>query len=46
MYDYVIINDKIEAALGELDAVVTASALRTANIEHRFIERHFLKEDD
>ena len=46
MYDYVIINDKIEQALAEFDAVVTASTLRTANIDPRWIETHFLKEDD
>lgn len=46
MYDYVIINDNLEKALAELDAVVTASALRRANIEPKWVERNFLKEED
>lgn len=46
MYNYVIINDKFEDALLELDLVVTASGLRVGNIEPRWVERHFLKEED
>lgn len=45
MYDYVIINDNLEKALGELSAVVTASALRLSNVEPQWVERNFLKED-
>ena len=45
-YDYVIINDSIEQALRELDAVVTASGLRTATVEPRWIEKHFLLKED
>jgi len=41
-YDYVIINDKLETAFEELKAVVLSRRVSISNIDHRWIEEHFL----
>lgn len=44
-YDYVIINDIFDDALGGLKAIVASARLRTGNFEPSRIEEIFLKED-
>lgn len=34
MYDYLVVNDQVENAVTELDAIMTASKIRTANRVH------------
>lgn len=41
-YDYVIINDELEAALNSLRAIVLARRSRTRGIEPGWVEREFL----
>ena len=43
MYNYVIINDKLDAAFEELKAVVLSKRVALENIDHHWIEETFLK---
>lgn len=42
LYDYVIINDKLETAFEELKAVVLSRRVSISNIDHHWIEEQFL----
>jgi len=42
MYDYVIINDILNASLRKLEAIITAERLRTGRVEARWIKENFL----
>ena len=44
LYDYVIINEVLEDAFRELEAIVVATRLRARVIEPSWVERNFLKE--
>jgi len=45
-YNYVIVNDVLEAALRELESIVTARGLETRNIDPRWVGRNFFMEEE
>jgi guanylate kinase len=45
-YDYVIVNEVFEEALGELRAIVVAKRVCTENIKPSWVEDRFLKEEE
>jgi len=45
-YDYVIINDKLEASLKELEAIIISQRVRTIMVDMQWIKERFLKEED
>ena len=45
-YDYVIINDVFEKALGEFQAIVTSQRARTSMIDPRWIEESFIRQEE
>ncbi len=44
-YGYVIVNDKMEDALRELEAIVIAERACITSIDHEWIHRNFLEEE-
>jgi guanylate kinase len=46
MYDYVIINDNLETALKQFEAVVVSMGLRTESMDHAWVEENFLRMED
>ncbi|MEJ2314433.1 MAG: guanylate kinase [Nitrospirota bacterium] len=42
-YDYVIVNDDFERALGELEAIVTARRKGSGRVDREWVERNFLR---
>ena len=44
-YNYVIVNDILDAALKELISIVIAEKVKISNIDHAWIENNFLKEE-
>ena len=44
-YNYVIVNDILEAALKELISILIAERVKIARIDHAWIESNFLKEE-
>ncbi|GAB4390432.1 MAG: guanylate kinase [Thermodesulfovibrionales bacterium] len=45
-YDYVIVNDVFEAALRELEAIVTAKRLESGSVDPEWVDENFLLEED
>lgn len=45
-YDYVIVNNVFEEALGQLKAIVMARRARTENVRQSWVEDTFLKEEE
>jgi guanylate kinase len=45
-YDYVILNDDLELALGDLKSVVTARRLRTDTVDINWIKQKFSTQED
>lgn len=43
MYDYVIVNDILKEAVGDLKAILKSEGLRREKSDRRWIEREFLK---
>ncbi len=41
-YEYVIVNDSLEVALAELEAVVVSARLRRDVLDHKWVEKEFL----
>ncbi|MGD8352502.1 MAG: hypothetical protein PVG55_05870, partial [Nitrospirota bacterium] len=45
-YDYVIVNDDFEQALGELEAIVTARRKSSGRVDRDWVESNFLRQED
>jgi guanylate kinase len=45
-YDYVIINDKLEASIKELQSIIISQRVRTIMVDMQWIKERFLKEED
>lgn len=45
-YNYVIVNDDFEQALGELESIVTARRKSSGRVDRDWVEKNFLRQED
>jgi guanylate kinase len=45
-YDYVIINDNLEKAIREFEAIILSYRVRTASINPLWVEERFFKQEE